>query len=359
MAKTASGLVAFVKTKLKTNYVYGMKGAVMTSAKFAQLRRMYPSTIPASDVRKVGTVCVDCSGLISWYTGVLRSSSNQKSVATKVRPISAIKEAVPGCALWRSGHIGVYIGNGLLIEARGSAYGTVLSKVRNRNFTHILWLKDIDYSAASTTPTVKTDIVRTKSNLNMRTAPDKTSASIMVIQAGKEVSWISDAGNGWSKVTYSGKTGYCSNKYLVGKSGLSTAPSANTTQTTSALTLRSEPNPVGSVVTIMPNKATVEIVEDTGWGWSKVKYNGNTGYCSNAYLTAKLSTKKTMKNTGTSRVNIRSSCSSSRTANIVGKLAAKGSFVANGYRVVGSSKWLRTTVNGVSGWIFYDPSYIK
>ena len=361
MAKTASGLVAFAKTKLKTNYVYGMKGAVLTSAKFAQLRKMYPTTIPSTDVKKVGTVCCDCSGLITWYTGIARSSSNYKSTATKVEPISKINQAVPGCAVWRNGHIGVYIGNGEIIEARGSKYGTVLTKVKSRDFTHILWLKDIDYSTKTETSTsTSTGVtVRTTANLNMRKEANKNSASILVIPANKDVSWISDAGNGWSKVKYNGKTGYCSNGYLTGKSGLSSSTPSNTTQTTSALNMRSEPNAASKVVVTIPNRAAVAVVEDTGWGWSKVSYSGKTGYCSNAYLTANLSNKKTMKYNGTSRVNIRSTCSSSGTSNIVGKLAAKGSFVVSGYHMEGSKMWLRTTVNNVTGWIFYDSSYIK
>lgn len=359
MAKTASGLVAFVKTKLRTNYVYGMKGAVLTTAKFNQLRKMYQTTIPSRDVKKVGTVCCDCSGLISWYTGTLRSSSNFKSTAKRVEPISKINQAVPGCAVWRNGHIGVYIGNGEIIEARGSRYGTVLTKVRNRDFTHILWLKDIDYSSAANTTAPTGVTVRTTANLNMRKEANKNSAAILVIPANKDVSWISDAGNGWSKVKYNGKTGYCNNGYLTGKSGLSSFTPSNTTQTTSALNMRSEPNAASKVVVTIPNRASVTVVEDTGWGWSKVSYDGKTGYCSNAYLTANLSNKKTMRNNGTSRVNIRSTCSYSGSSNIVGKLPAKGRFVVSGYHMEGSKRWLRTTVNNVTGWILYDSDYIK
>ena len=42
---------------------------------------------------------------------------------------------VPGIVLWRKGHIGVYIGDGWAIEARGFAYGVVKTKVAGRGWT--------------------------------------------------------------------------------------------------------------------------------------------------------------------------------------------------------------------------------
>ena len=123
-----------------------MKGAVLTDSKLRSLANSYPKYLTYNKEKgKIGTVCTDCSGLISWCTGKVRGSSQYKETATRIEPISNINGAVAGCALWQQGHIGIYIGNGECIEARGSAYGTVKTKVANRKFTHILWLCDIDY----------------------------------------------------------------------------------------------------------------------------------------------------------------------------------------------------------------------
>jgi peptidoglycan hydrolase-like protein with peptidoglycan-binding domain len=148
--KTTKELIDFCESKLGTNYVYGSKGEVLTDAKLEQLKRMYPSYIK-DEKSKIGTWCTDCSGLISWCTGIVRGSSQYKESATKVLTIDKISQAVAGCFLWRSGHIGVYIGNGKCIEARGSAYGVVKTNVSDRTFTHILWGKDIDYSNTNVT----------------------------------------------------------------------------------------------------------------------------------------------------------------------------------------------------------------
>lgn len=144
---TNIGLVEHAKQKLGTNYVYGMKGAVMTQANYDYLFNLYGSDyVWISDERKVGTLCVDCSGLISWYTGILRGSANYKSVAIEAYDISTIDTAPAGVAVWRSGHIGIYIGNGEIIEAMGSAYGVVLTKVSERDFTHWFYITDIIYT---------------------------------------------------------------------------------------------------------------------------------------------------------------------------------------------------------------------
>ena len=55
MAKvTAAELVAFAKSKLGVPYVYGMKGTVMTLAKYNELKAFYGALVWDSDKNKVG-----------------------------------------------------------------------------------------------------------------------------------------------------------------------------------------------------------------------------------------------------------------------------------------------------------------
>jgi len=46
---------------------------------------------------------------------------------------------IPGLAVWKDGHIGVYVGGGYVIEASGTSKGVVKTKLTERGFTH--WLK--------------------------------------------------------------------------------------------------------------------------------------------------------------------------------------------------------------------------
>ena len=143
---TGQELVAFAKSKLGVPYVYGMKGEVMTLAKYNQLKSMYGDLVWNSDKNKVGKVCCDCSGLISWATGIVRNSQGYHDTALEVQPISTISKAPIGAAVWQKGHIGIYIGNGEYIAEDGSAYGCRKNKLSKAGFTHWLRLKDIDYT---------------------------------------------------------------------------------------------------------------------------------------------------------------------------------------------------------------------
>lgn len=148
MAKmTGAALVAFARSKMGTPYVYGMKGQVMTAANFNYLRRLYGNMVWYSDRNKIGKVCVDCSGLISWACGVQLGSSQWKSRATKIQPISTIKNAPVGALVWMKGHIGIYTGmkNGVpyYIAADGSAFGVREVPLNRNHFTHWLLVEDI------------------------------------------------------------------------------------------------------------------------------------------------------------------------------------------------------------------------
>lgn len=153
---TAKELVAFAESKIGTNYVYGMKGQVMTAANFNYLYEKYNTPtrkmVPYSDSKKVGTVCVDCSGLISWACGIKLSSSGWHDRAERygtVNPISTIKEAPVGALVWKQGHIGVYAGmeKGVpyYIAADSSKDGTRKAPMSANNFTHWMTTPDFIY----------------------------------------------------------------------------------------------------------------------------------------------------------------------------------------------------------------------
>lgn len=153
MSKTAQGLIEFAKSKIGTPYVYGAKGTVISLEQIRELRRMYGSNcVWYSDDNKVGKVCVDCSGLISWYTGIVRGSGQYKSTAVEVIPISQRTNKHIGWAVWMNGHIGVYLGNDTYIAADGSAYGVRIAKLSQNRFTHLLKLCDIDYGEGTKQP---------------------------------------------------------------------------------------------------------------------------------------------------------------------------------------------------------------
>ena len=138
-------LVTFARTKLGTAYVYGMKGDILTEKKYDQLKILFGDLVWDSDRKKIGKICVDCSGLISWATGIHRNSQGYHDTAAAVFPISTVDQAPAGAAVWCKGHIGIYLGNGKYIAADGSRYGVRIADVKGSSFTHWFFLKDITY----------------------------------------------------------------------------------------------------------------------------------------------------------------------------------------------------------------------
>ncbi len=142
---TGKELVTFARSKLGTAYVYGMKGDVLTKEKYDRLKILFGPLVWESDAKKIGQVCVDCSGLISWCTGIHRNSQGYHDTAEQVFPISTVNQAPVGAAVWKKGHIGIYLGGGKYIAADGSQYGVRVGNVAGSGFTHWFLLKDINY----------------------------------------------------------------------------------------------------------------------------------------------------------------------------------------------------------------------
>ena len=152
---TNIGLVEFARSKIGTPYVYGCKQirgkeVELTLSQYKLLKATYGTgCVWESDVNKVGKICCDCSGLISWYTGKIYGSGQYKEKAAEVHTIDTIKNAPVGVAVWLKGHIGVYSGmkNGMpyYIAEDGSAYGCREVPLSKNKFTHWFKISDIYY----------------------------------------------------------------------------------------------------------------------------------------------------------------------------------------------------------------------
>lgn len=144
MEKTAMGLVAYAEAQLGKPYWYGTFGQAASQSLYNQKKRQYPQQYEweySGETAKTH----DCVGLIKGYlwcanpqdtTPVYNAqqdkSANAMHTACKTKgEITTIPE-VPGLLVFFSGHVGVYIGNGEVIEARSRRYGVYKSKLADR-----------------------------------------------------------------------------------------------------------------------------------------------------------------------------------------------------------------------------------
>ena len=164
--KSASGMASFAEQAFAAGvgYVWGSFGQICTPDFLAQKERQYPANVGGSygDIirRKwMGHRVTDCIGFLKYYLMVDKFGDNPAYIAAydhganqhfqearEKGPMNTMPE-IPGLLLHMDGHVGIYIGGGWAIEARGTAYGVVKTRVKDRPWDH--WYKSIflDYSA--------------------------------------------------------------------------------------------------------------------------------------------------------------------------------------------------------------------
>lgn len=178
---TASQLVAFVISMIGMPYWYGTCVYICTQSLLNSKSKQYgpPKYSHYVDSRMARykkdiankRVCMDCVGMIKGFfwtnggQGVLdyikggakftnKYASNGcpdksangmlewcKKKGCKHGKIDTLPD-VPGILLFTSGHVGVYIGGGYAVEARGFSYGVVKTKVKSRSWKEWAYLPE-------------------------------------------------------------------------------------------------------------------------------------------------------------------------------------------------------------------------
>ena len=169
MSKTNTGLVAYAKAQLGNPYWWGTFGQTASASLFAQKRAQYPreyagygAEVASQYVKKVH----DCVGLIKGYRWCDTPSSAPKYNGAQDVAVYGLYDQcdlrgnistmpdVPGVCVFMSGfgHVGVYIGNGKVIEATGHARGVVETDFQGRGWAYWGMPSWITYEQVTTTP---------------------------------------------------------------------------------------------------------------------------------------------------------------------------------------------------------------
>ena len=163
--KNAAGLVTYVTNAWTSGwgYVWGTYGQVLTPELLQYKLTQYPEGVGdyAAFIRAnwLGKRTADCVGLIKgygWLNGetmeIQYSSNGMPDIGANEMYYNDVRKGAiqtmpdtPGLAVWKQGHIGVYIGNGEVIEAMGTKYGVVKTQLEGRGWTHWLEIPYINY----------------------------------------------------------------------------------------------------------------------------------------------------------------------------------------------------------------------
>ena len=163
--KNAADLVTYAIHAWESGwgYVWGTYGCVLTDSLFAYKLEQYPDGVGNYEdfirANWLGGRTTDCVGLIKGYgwlnpetlsidyaaNGMPDIGANQMYYSASVSGTIDTMPDTPGLAVWHDGHIGVYIGDGYVIEAMGTKYGVVKTELAGRGWTHWLEIEYINY----------------------------------------------------------------------------------------------------------------------------------------------------------------------------------------------------------------------
>lgn len=150
--KTGKGLAQYAIAQIGKPYWWGTFGQTATNALLAAKRQQYPDYYQANDFpSQFGQKVHDCVGLIKGYRWCDTPNSEPKYVGNQDVAVNGLyiqcgrkgtlnsMPDIPGVCVFRAdmGHVGVYIGNGQVVEAMGHAYGVVKTDLHSRDWS--LW----------------------------------------------------------------------------------------------------------------------------------------------------------------------------------------------------------------------------
>lgn len=136
--------------------------------------------------------------------------------------------------------------------------------------------------------------------LNLRSGPGTSYGVVAVMPDGAAVSLTGEVSNGFSKLTWSGTTGWAATQYLAGSSSSNSGSNSGnasssgstavgdtvtgTAYTTARLNLRSGPSTSNGARLVIPSGAKVDVMGGAQSGFTPVRYNGTKGWASSSYL---------------------------------------------------------------------------
>ncbi|WP_099222961.1 SH3 domain-containing protein [Listeria costaricensis] len=167
--------------------------------------------------------------------------------------------------------------------------------------------------AATVSSKAKSGTATAKSPVYVRASESKSSKILGTLQKGEKVEFIKD-NYGWSQVKYKGKTGYVGTQFLnlpgeatsaqkstsktttkqpskkatstKAKAATATKQTSRTVTAKSPVYVRASESKKSKILGTLQKGEKVEFIKDN-YGWSQVKYKGQTGYVGTQFLNVK------------------------------------------------------------------------
>lgn len=220
-------------SKKGCGYTWGATGQTMTTAVMNSLKNRYPDHVDTNVVKKwIGKQIFDCASFVrlgmkeAGVSMVSGASSQWKKTDWEA---TGTIDTIPKdklCALYRESpnsnpmsHTGIYLGDGWVMDARGSSSGVIYSRLEDYKWSHWGIPKGL-YLGEPIVEEVFEVLYQAKvtatsgSTVRMRKTASSSSTVLKNIKLGKIVDVVEEL-DGWLKIIYDGETGYMMSKFLV------------------------------------------------------------------------------------------------------------------------------------------------
>ncbi|MCD7981098.1 MAG: SH3 domain-containing protein [Clostridiales bacterium] len=142
---------------------------------------------------------------------------------------------------------------------------------------------EAEAAASDTTETENKAWVYVTETVYIRESPDESSAVISSATAGSQIRQLAVTANGWSKVKDGDQVGYIKSEYIsteetTAASSAATLTEGTTIRLTASVNIRSSMSESSERVGLAYSGETVTVVMSYSEGWTKVTWNGKTGY---------------------------------------------------------------------------------
>ena len=128
-------------------------------------------------------------------------------------------------------------------------------------------------------------------NLNLRSGAGTNYSILLTIPKGSTITVLDNTNSSWYKVSYNGKTGYCSSQYidLTDKEEKPDPEEPDSKilgakVTADSLRVRSGPGTNYSIVTSVSYGTMLTVLDTSNAEWYKIQTGGKTGYVSSEYV---------------------------------------------------------------------------
>ena len=239
---TGKELAAYCETmyanKAHWAYWYGTYGNVCTMKKYESKKKQYPDHYGSSRTKgymkdiEQGRRCADCVGMIKsfFWTGNRydtdpkygtngcpdKSANGLFDMCKEKGDISTIPD-IPGIVVWKSGHIGVYVGGGYTVEMKGFDYDCQRNKVTKGPWKKWGKLPMLSYDDPKPEPSEYRHVLVTGGSVNIRSGPGTDKKDIGTAHKGDLLPYqgVTEpwGGRDWYLIEWENQNGWISSKY--------------------------------------------------------------------------------------------------------------------------------------------------